>query len=123
MTSINPINVNTQGIGASYGFNNKSKSSEEAKEEEIIAPEGQKTPVSADEVLNYMAQSAVSVTPKAVVDPSKYVDEASRARIEGFMAGFEDIVAQNLTAITAEFPEMSDSSKQTLALANVNKQM
>lgn len=123
MTSINPINVNTQGIGASYGFNSQPKTSEEAKEEEAQAPVNQQSLMSADDVLNYMAQSAVPVQPKTAVDPSKYVDKESEARIAGFMAGFEDIVAQNLTAISSEFPNMSEGGQMALALANVNKQM
>ena len=123
---VNPINVNTQGVGSSYGFNNKSKSSEEAPEEEVAAakaPAEQKSSVSADDVLSYMAQSAVAVSPKLAVDPSKYVDKASEARIAGFMAGFEDVVAKNLSAISAEFPSMSEDGQMALALAGANKQV
>ncbi len=120
MTSINPINVNTQGIGSSYGYETPSKAKEKETKEKEISTENQKNPVPADKVLNYMAQSAVGMTTaKKALDPSKYVDEESAARIAGFMAQFEDIVAENLSAISAEFPEMSESAKQTLALAQI----
>lgn len=123
--AINPINVNTQGIAGAFAYNTKSKSEEaEAKETEAAAAGSQKSAVSADEVLNFMAQSAVSVKPATTsVDPSKFVDAESADRIAGFMAQFEGIVAANLTAITKEFPEMSDGSKQALALAQVDSQV
>ncbi len=73
-----------------------------------------------------MAQSAVSVQPAATktVDPSKYVDATSAARIAGFMADFEDRVAQGLQAFNQEFPDssMSDSAKQAVVLAGIDKQ-
>lgn len=124
MTSIDPINVNTQGIGNAYGFqNNKSKN---ASKEAEATPNAtiEQTPVAANDVLSYMAQSAVSVTPSATktVDPSKYVDSESAARIAGFMADFEDKVAQGLQAFNQEFPDMSDSAKMTAVLAGINKQ-
>lgn len=126
MTNVNPINVNTQGIGGAFGFGSKPKSEaeEHKKEPEVAAASGEKKPLSADEVLTYMAKSAAVNAPKATkaIDPSKYVDEASAKRIAGFMAGFEDIVAENLKAITKEFPGMSEGGKQSLALAQVEKQ-
>lgn len=120
--TINPINVNSQGIGNSYGYGVKPKAEQEKGTKEAqINVGGEKKSVSADSVLSFMAQSAVSVTPSTtkVIDPSKYVDKESEARIAGFMASFEDIVATNLSAITAEFPEMSEGAKQSLALAQV----
>ena len=119
MTSINPINVNTQGVGSSYGYNTQSKAEKETEEAKVAAG-NEKPQLSADDVLNFMAQSAVVGTPKTV-DPSKYVDKESEARIAGFMAGFEDIVATNLAAISQEFPGMSDGAKQALALTQVNQ--
>lgn len=121
MTSINPINVNTQGVGGAYGFGAKPDTKKEEGAEEAVnkAPVQQKQ-VPADQVLNYMAQSSVSVAPKTI-DPSKYVDNESAARIAGFMAQFEDIVAENLTAINAEFPDMSEGAKQAMALAQVEQ--
>jgi len=121
MTQINPINVNTQGISGSYGYGAKPKT--EKKEAEEAKPEAgqQKPQLSADDVLSFLAQSAAVGAPKTV-DPSKYVDKASEARIAGFMAGFEDVVATNLATISKEFPGMSDGTAQALALAQVDKQ-
>ena len=119
-SSINPINVNTQGLNAATGFGAKqSKAKEELKEPGVSVKSSEQAQVSADDVLNFMAQSAVSVAPAKTLDPSKYVDKESEARIAGFMADFEDIVATNLAAISEEFPAMSDGAKQTLALAQV----
>lgn len=126
MTNVNPINVNTQGIGGAFGFGSKPKSEaeEQKKEPEVAVASGEKKALSADEILTYMAKSAAVNVPKATktIDPSKYVDEASAKRIAGFMAGFEDVVAKNLAAITKEFPEMSEGAKQSLALAQTEKQ-
>ena len=117
MTSINPINVNTQGVNGGYGYGTKPKAEgEEATETPDVVTTGPQTPVAADDVLSYMAQTAV-VVPTKTIDPSKYVDKESADRIAGFMSDFEDIVAKNLAEISAEFPGMSDSAKQTLALA------
>lgn len=121
MTNINPINVNTQGIHGALGFGAKPKS--EKKEAEEVKPEvaGQKPQLSADDVLNYLAQSAAVSTPKTV-DPSKYVDKASEDRIAGFMADFEDKVAEGLAAFAKEFPEASPKAGETVVLAKLNKE-
>lgn len=127
MTLINPINVNSQGINSALGYGAKPKSKEEAKEAEaatVAAPEQSK--VSADDVLNFMAQSAVSVKPAAAktIDPSKYVDDESAARIAGFMADFEDKVANGLAAFSVEFKDakVSDSSKMAVVLKQIDKE-
>lgn len=126
MTNVNPINVNTQGIGGAFGFGSKPKSEteEQKKEAEVAVVSNEQKTLSADEILTYMAKSAAVSAPKApkVIDPSKYVDEASAKRIAGFIAGFEDVVAANLAAITKEFPEMSEGAKQSLALSQADKQ-
>ena len=115
---VNPINVNPQGISGSYGFGKQHKPEEKKAEENKVIAE-QKPQVAPDKVLDLMAKSAVPVITTKTIDPSKYVDEASAKRIAGFMSQFEDIVAANLSAISAEFPGMSDSSKQALALSQV----
>lgn len=123
MTSINPINVNTQGINGSYGYGAQAKPEKKGAEE--VKPEAgsQKPQLSADDVLTYMAQSATVVTPKTI-DPSKYVDKESEARIAGFMAGFEDKVAEGLAAFDKEFAgvNISDSAKMAIVLAGVDKE-
>lgn len=125
MTIIDPINVNTQGVGGSYGFGSKPKAKSGEAEEKEASKALEQTPVSADDVLNFMAQSAVSFTPNKTIDPSKYVDKESAARIAGFMSSFEDKVAEGLAAFDKEFQdvEVSDSSKMAVVLANINKEM
>lgn len=126
MTFINPINVNPQGISSSSGFGAKPKAKEEgAKEPEIAAKGSEQKQIPADKMLELMAQSAVSVSPKAAVDPAKYVDEASAARIAGFMADFEDKVAEGLAAFDKEFAgvNVSDSAKMAVVLAGIDKEV
>lgn len=121
MTNINPINVNTQGIHGALGFGAKPKS--EQKEAEEVKPEvaGQKPQLSADDVLSFLAQSAAVVAPKKL-DPAQYVDKASEERIAGFMADFEDQVAQGLAAFALEFPEASPKAGEAVVLAKLNKE-
>lgn len=122
MTSINPINVNTQGIGGFYGYGEKPKAEEkETKEAEVIV-NSEKAQVSADKVLDLMAQKAISVAPKTI-NPAEYVDEASKMRIEEFMKGFENKVAEGLAAFELEFKgvEVSDSAKMAVVLAGIDK--
>ena len=124
--TVNPINVNTQGIGTSYGYGTQSKAkNEETKEKEQTGATSKKTPVAADDVLSYMAQSAVAVAPAKTktINPAKYVDEKSAERIAGFIAQFEDKVAEGLANFDKEFAgvDMSDSSKMAVVLAGINK--
>lgn len=124
-SSINPINVNTQGIGGTNGFGAKPKTEkEEVKEEAKAALREEKPSVPADKVLDFLAQSSISVAPKKAVDPTKYVDKASAERIAGFMADFEDKVAEGLKAFDKEFEgvKISDSAKMAVVLAEVEKE-
>jgi len=61
---------------------------------------------------------------KKTVDPSKYVDEASAARIASFMGGFEDKVAEGLAAFDKEFAgvNVSDSTKMGVVLSQLDKE-
>ena len=127
MERINQIGVNTQHIGNALGSGKKAKPEEkELKEKEANNAE-QQTPVSADKVLDFMAKSSIPVAQvqQKIVDPSKYVDEASAKRIAGFMADFEDKVAEGLKAFDSEFPgtEVSDSAKMAVVLAGINKEV
>lgn len=125
MTSpINQINVNTHGVGHAYGFGHKPKAEkEEAKAEAKAAKHEEKPSVPADKVLDFLAQSGVAVSSKRL-DPTKYVDEASAKRIAGFMADFEDKVAEGLKAFDKEFAgvNISDSAKQAVVLAKIDKE-
>lgn len=127
MTSINPINVNTQGIGAKTGYGTQAKQEKETDETKQPQVSSEKTAVSADKVLDYLSASSVgaAMVTKKTIDPSKYVDEASAARIASFMGSFEDKVAEGLAAFDKEFAgvNVSDSTKMTLVLAQLNKEM
>lgn len=125
MTLINPINVNSQGIGNAYGFGHKPKAEkEEAKDEAKLAAKEEKHQVPADKVLDFLAQSSVAISAKKSIDPAKYVDEASAKRIAGFMADFEDKVAEGLKAFDKEFAgvNISDSAKTAVVLAKIDKE-
>lgn len=122
MTQINPINVNTQGIHGALGYGAKAKSEHKETEEAKTGAAGsQKPQLSADDVLNFLAQSAAVAAPKTV-DPSKYVDKESEARIAGFMADFEDKVAEGLAAFAKEFPTASEKTGEAVVLAKLNKE-
>lgn len=126
MTLINPINVNTQGIGGAAGFGHKPKAEkEEAKAETKAAVREEKSSVPADQVLDFLAQSSVSVTPKKEIDPAKHLSPERIAGIERLMADFEDKVAEGLKAFDKEFEgvKISDSAKLALVSRNVLKEI
>lgn len=133
MTSINPINVNTNSVGTNYIYGQNAKNAKNKNVEEK-APQAQaeQKAVNPDSVFDYMANSASTLVASASaksgvtsIDPSKYVDAASRARIESFVGGFQDKVADGLQSFNKEFPgsTMSDSSKMTVVLKQINNNM
>lgn len=121
---INRIGINPSSVNP-YGNNPKGP---ETKPEDK-QPEGAKTPppgtqVNPNDVLTYMAQSAIVVNPKATTktyDVSKYVTPEQAARIAGLMSDFEDKVVQGLLAIdeTGELAGLSDSAKYEIAASMV----
>jgi len=122
--SINPINVNTQGVSAGVGFGAKPKAEPKKGEKPEVHVGAEKAPVSPDKVLDYLSASSVGNVSRKTVDPSKYVDAASKARIESFMASFEDKVAEGLKAFDAEFPNspVSDQAKMVVVLKGLDKE-
>lgn len=127
MSSINPINVNTQGIGARVGFGAPSKEEKKAEEKAAEKKAAEQSPIAADKVLDYMAASAVAVTPAKTksIDPSKYVDKASEERIAAFMEQFEEKVASGLKAFDKEFAgtKVSEEAKMAVVLKQVEKEI
>lgn len=123
MTSVNPINVNTQGIGSSYGFGSKPKTSSNEAEEAAVGSQAEQTQVPADYMLALMAQQAYPININKI-DPSKYVNSESAARIADFIQGFEDKVAEGLAAFDAEFKDIniSDSAKMATVLTGINQE-
>lgn len=124
MSSINPINVNTQGVGSKTGFDVKAKAEKEKGTKPEVNVGAEKPQVSPDKVFDFLAANSVNVVAKKSVDPAKYVDSASQARIEAFMASFEDKVAEGLKAFDAEFPEshVSDQAKMVVVLKNIEQE-
>ena len=113
MSSLNPISFNALGVGGSTPSPKKEVKKEEVKEEIKQAPA--KEQMDPAKVLELMAGVA-GLNKASVIDPSKYVDAASKERIAKFMGEFEETVARNLDAISKEFPKMSEDSKTTMAL-------
>lgn len=122
---------NIRGIGINTGsvnpYGNQTKGSEtkpEEKQPEAANNAPQKPAVKPEDVLAYMANSAVIVNPKAATktyDVSKYVTPEQAARIAGFVTSFEDQVAKGLLAI-GEMDELSglpDTAKYEIAAAMV----
>ena len=119
MSFINSINLNLKGITQSLGFGAKSKATEANEESQV---NNTQSSISADDVLSYMAKSAVSVvTAISSIDVSKYVDKESAERIAGFVSAFEDKVIEGLSAFNKEFEdvEISDSTKMSIVLAGL----
>ena len=122
---------NIRGIGINTGsvnpYGNQTKGSEakpEEKQPETVANTAQNSTVKPEDVLTYMANSAVIVNPTATTstyDVSKYVTPEQAARIAGFVTSFEDQVAQGLIAINEmeEFDGLSEASKYEIAAAMV----
>lgn len=118
---------NINGIGINAGNVNpyvNPKPQGEAKTEENPEgknPQPQGAQVKPDDVLSFMAQSAIvnasTVTAPKTYDVNKYVTPEQAARIAGFIGSFEDEVAQGLAAINDELggANMSESAKLELA--------
>ena len=128
MTFINPINVNTAGVGtAGYGSLRNNSGKAETKEEAQAQAGTEKQQVEPDKVLDYMAGAAnANVVQKTkTVNPADYVDSASAQRIAGFVQGFEDKVADGLKAFDAEFEgvDVSDGAKMAVVLGQIDKEM
>ena len=122
---------NIRGIGINTGsvnpYGNQPKGNETKPEEakpETAGNTPQNSAVKPEDVLAYMANSAVIVNPKATTktyDVAKYVTPEQAARIAGFVTSFEDKVAEGLIAINEmeEFSGLSESAKYEIAAAMV----
>ena len=126
MGSINPINVNTAGIAGAKGFGAQPKKSEEKEiQKEAQSQNIEQKEVGADKVFDYMSANAASVVPQKTINPAKYVDSESAARIAQFMQGFEDKVSEGLKAFEKEFEgiEISENAKMSVVLGKIDKEM
>jgi len=126
MTNLNSIN----GIGVGLNTNLPQKESAPEVKEDVVKEAPQAKPelnlMSQDDVLNVMAQQAAlnksAINAPKTYDVSKYVTPEQAQRIAGFVTSFEDIVAQNLQAVTAEFGDsLTDSAKMNIVLSSADK--
>ena len=122
--NIRGIGINTGSVNP-YGAQAKgSEAKPEEKQPEVKTNTPQNQTVKPEDVLAYMANSAVVVNPKATTktyDVSKYVTPEQAARIAGFITSFEDQVAKGLIAINEmeEFEGLSEAAKYEIAAAMV----
>lgn len=116
MTAINPINVNTQGIGGTWGFGLQQRTEEKPQEKADLSSNlSQNRQVSSDATYAFLNAQGAAFVPTNRLNPAQYVDGASAERIAGFMAQFEDIVATNLGVIAQELPSLSDGASYAVA--------
>lgn len=123
--SIDPISTSAAGVGGAMGYGaSPTPSKSEAPTPEVSSGITQ-TPVDPNAVLNFMSANAALSMPTRSVDPSKYVNAESAARIASFMGSFEDRVAQGLQAFEQEFAgiDVSDGAKMAVVLGQINKEI
>lgn len=125
-TNFNNIN----GIGVGLNTNLPKKEATTDVKENVVqdAPQANSAAnlMSQDEVLNVMAQQAAlnksAINIPKTYDVSRYVTPEQAQRIAGFVTSFEDIVAQNLQTVTAEFGNsLSEGEKMNIALSSADK--
>ena len=123
--NINGIGVNTGNVNTNYTNPKPQDGAKTEENQQSAQPQTRGTDVKPDDVLNYMAQSAVlnapQVKPPKTYDVSKYVTPEQAERIAGFIGSFEDAVAKGLIAIDAELGdyELSDAAKYEIAAGMV----
>ena len=120
------MNVNNNvsiGVGFNTNLPQREAAPQSKQEETKEAQQAQATPnlVPAEEVDKFHAQQAAinkaAVSGARTYDVAKYVTPEQAQRIAGFITSFEDIVAQNLEAVTAELGDrVSESVRMNVAL-------
>ena len=127
MTNINNINGVSIGLNANLP---QKESTPELKDDVVKEAPQQKADLnnlmSQEEVLNVLAQQAAfnksAINMPKTYDVAKYVTPEQAQRIAGFVTGFEDLVAKNLQAVTAEFGNtLSDDVKMNIVLSSADK--
>ena len=126
MTNFNNIN----GIGVGLNANLPKKESTSEVKEDVVkdAPQANSAAnlMSQDEVLNVLAQQAAinksTINMNKTYDVAKYVTPEQAQRIAGFVTSFEDVIAQNLQAVSAEFgANLPEDVKMNIALSSADK--
>jgi hypothetical protein len=120
MTQINRTGFNPN-INLNAGIKAKKNEEKEEVSKEIKNTELKQK--SADEVLNFMANSAIISRPVKTknIEVSKYVTPEQAKRIAGFVQGFETEVGNGLKSFEKEFGQnpafqgLSDATKLNIA--------
>ena len=113
------INLNLYGLNFQKQVEKKEDENKaQNKENASVNADGKK--VDSEAIYSAMnltaAQNNAAVLGNALtIDPKKYLDDASIARIQGSMGEFENKTAEMANVIAAEFPGISEA--QALALA------
>ena len=97
--NVNRIGINPAGVNPSAHKKPQGERPEEQPENPVQAPANPQ--VNPDDVFAFMANGAPVVTPRTY-DISKYVTPEQARRIAGFVADFEDKVAEGLIAVESE---------------------
>ena len=121
-------NVNGIGVGLNTSLPKKENSAEVKENVAQEAPKGNSAAnlMSQDEVLNVMAQQAAinksAINVPKTYDVAKYITPEDAQRIAGFVTGFEEVVAQNLQAVAAEFGNsLPEAEMMGIALSAADK--
>jgi len=112
---INKVQVNIPSNAPKIG-------EKKSTEEQTVNPKPELKQTSAEDILDYMAKSAISagVTGKKPVDVKKYVDDASQARIEKIMQTFEDTILKSAEIAINEFG-LSEDVATDVAILGFNR--
>lgn len=128
MTMTNLNNINGIGVGLNTNIPQKETAAEVKENTVQEAPQQNSTAnlVPNDVVLNvYEQQAAINkaaINLPKTYDVAKYVTPEDAQRIAGWVTSFEDVVAQNLQVVNAEFGNsMSEGDKMNIALSTADK--
>lgn len=121
MTNINPIRFGIAG-NSYYKNENKEDLAKNTDKNQKAAPEAKKS-LESNTVLGFMAAQNTDLVPAKQtkkVDVTKYVNAEQASSIESFIKGFEaDFNEISQTALN-EFPDLSKSAADSIALAYIN---
>lgn len=117
--NINGVGINTGAVNSYVPQSKKEDVKTGENPETETSQESGKT-LNPDDVLTFMAQQANIYKPANLVagkyDISKYVTPEQAKNIAGFVASFEDAVAEGLIDIDEEFGNiLSDAAKYEIA--------
>ena len=115
--------INGVYFKSTYGLGKiNEKPEEKTSQKESKQPQPETKNMAEKDVFSYLNATSLNARPKEIVatkiDPSKYVNAESAARIGKFLSQFEDIIAKDLKpSIENEFGNaLTEEAKMDLAL-------